>query len=35
MTPIEYAVDTRKPFAQAAKALEEEVVVKGFDQLHA
>jgi hypothetical protein len=35
MTPLEYTVDTRKPFAEAAKALGEKTVAKKFDQLHA
>ena len=34
MTPIEYTVETRKPFDEAVKAVEEKAVAKGFGVLH-
>jgi uncharacterized protein (DUF302 family) len=34
MTQTEYTVETRKPFAEAVKAVEETTVAKGFGVLH-
>lgn len=34
MTQVEYTVETRKPFAEAVKAVEEKAVAKGFGVLH-
>jgi uncharacterized protein (DUF302 family) len=34
MTQVEYTVETRKPFGEAVKAVEEKAIAKGFGVLH-